>query len=90
MTFIRTVTGDIGPADLGVTFAAEHTALRHVDNVVDRGYHRELVATGAFVEYDGSFRWGDGPNGTLKLLRRLADDGPLDHALRGIYAARQG
>ena len=29
---------------------------------------RDLLATGAFAEYDGSFRWGDQPNGTLQLL----------------------
>ena len=39
--------------------AAEHIALSHVDKIVDRGYHRELLGTGAFAEYDGAFRWGD-------------------------------
>ena len=34
-------------------------SLSHVDKVVDRGYHRELLATGAFAEYDQAFRWGD-------------------------------
>ena len=36
------------------------SSLSHVDKVVDRGYHRELLATGAFGEYDQAFRWGDG------------------------------
>lgn len=67
-----------------------HIALSHVDKVVDRGYHRDLVATGAFVEYDGSFRWGDEPNGTLQLLVWLAEDAALDHVLLGMDAARQG
>ena len=45
--------------------AARHIVLSHVDKVVDRGYHRELLATGAYGEYDGSFRWKDDePNGT--------------------------
>ena len=70
--------------------AAEHIALSHVDKVVDRGYHRELVATRAFLEYDGSFRWGDQPNGTLQLLCWLAEDGSLDQVLLGMDAARQG
>ena len=47
---------------------AAHIVLSHVDKVVDRGYHRELLGTGAFAEYDGSFRWGDRDNGTLTLL----------------------
>ena len=34
--------------------------LSHTDKVVDRGYHRELLGTGVFVEYDQAFRWPDG------------------------------
>ena len=45
-----------------------HVVLSHVDKVVDRGYHRELAAIGASLEYDGAFRWKDEPNGTLQLL----------------------
>ena len=62
-------------ADLGVDL--EHVVLSHVDKVVDRGYHRELMATGAILEYDQSFRWGDQPNGTLQLLEWAAEDGLL-------------
>ena len=67
-----------------------HVVLSHVDKVVDRGYHREMLATGAFVEYDGSFRWGDEPNGTLQLLGWMAEDGLLDRVVLGMDAARQG
>jgi phosphotriesterase-related protein len=69
---------------------AEHIALSHVDKVVDRGYQRELWATGAFVEYDGGFRWGDKPNGTLQLLEWAAEDGRLGQVVLGLDAARQG
>jgi 5-phospho-D-xylono-1,4-lactonase len=69
---------------------ARHIVLSHVDKVVDRGYHRDLLATGAFLEYDGSFRWGDRPNGTLRLLTWLAEDGGLDQVVLGMDAARQG
>lgn len=75
-------------ADAGV--APEHITLSHVDKVVDRGYHRELQATGAFSEYDYSFRWGDGPNGTLQLLAWAAEDGRLGQVVLGMDAARQG
>lgn len=68
----------------------EHVALSHVDKVVDRGYHRELAATGVSLEYDGSFRWGDAPNGTLQLLEWMAEDGLLDRVVLGMDAARQG
>jgi phosphotriesterase-related protein len=67
-----------------------HVALSHVDKVVDRGYHRELCATGVALEYDGAFRWADAPNGTLQLLEWLAEDGLLDHVLLGHDAARRG
>ena len=75
-------------SNLGVS--PGHVVLSHVDKVVDRGYHRELVTTGAFAEYDGSFRWGDRPNGTLQLLTWMTEDGLADQVLLGMDAARQG
>jgi phosphotriesterase-related protein len=67
-----------------------HVVLSHVDKVVDRAYHREIAASGATAEYDGSFRWGDGENGTLRLLEWVAEDGLLDHVVLGMDAARRG
>lgn len=75
-------------ADLGV--GLEHVALSHVDKVVDRGYHRELLSSGAFAEYDGSFRWGGKPNGTLQLITWMTEDGLDDRIVLGMDAARQG
>jgi len=69
---------------------AAHIALSHVDKVVDRGYQQDLFATGAYVEYDGAFRWGDQPNGTLQLLEWAAEDGRLGQVVLGLDAARQG
>jgi phosphotriesterase-related protein len=74
-------------ADLGVD--PSHVALGHVDKVVDRGYHRELASTGAFVEYDQSFRWGDRPNGTLGLIAWMTEDGLDDRIVVGMDAARR-
>lgn len=65
-------------------------ALSHVDKVVDRGYHRELAASGATLEYDQSFRWGERENGTLRLLAWAAEDGHLDRVVLGMDAARRG
>ncbi len=70
--------------------AAEHISLSHVDKVVDRGYHREIVETGAFVVYDQAFRWGDRPNGTLQLLEWAVEDGHVGQVMLGMDAARQG
>ncbi len=74
-------------ADLGVD--ASHVALSHVDKVVDRGYHRELLSSGAFAEYDQSFRWGDAPNGTIRLIEWMAEDGLADRIVLGMDAARR-
>ena len=75
-------------ADSGV--APERVSLSHVDKVVDRGYHRELFASGAFAVYDQAFRWGDRDNGTLQLLDWAAADGHLGQVMLGMDAARQG
>lgn len=69
---------------------AERISLSHVDKVVDRGYHRAIFETGAFVVYDQAFRWGDRDNGTLTLLEWAAEDGRLGQVMLGMDAARQG
>jgi phosphotriesterase-related protein len=70
--------------------AARHIVLSHVDKVVDRGYHRELLSTGAYGEYDGSFRWGERePNGTVQLIRWMLEDGHDEHVVLGMDAARR-
>ncbi len=74
--------------DLGV--AAGHLTLSHVDKIVDRGYHRELLAAGATAEYDQAFRWGAGENGTLILLEAMIEEGLADRIVLGMDAARQG
>lgn len=74
--------------DAGVS--AEAISLSHVDKVVDRGYHRELFATGAFAVYDQAFRWGDADNGTLRLLEWAVADGHAGQVMLGMDAARQG
>ena len=70
--------------------ATGRISLSHVDKVVDRGYHREILATGAFVVYDQGFRWGSGENGTLDLLGWAAEDGTIGQVMLGMDAARQG
>jgi len=65
--------------------------LSHTDKVVDRGYHREILASGVFVEYDQAFRWRpDADNGTLTLLRWMLEDGHGARLMLGLDAARQG
>jgi len=67
-----------------------HIVLSHTDKIVDRGYMRDIAATGARVEYDQHMRAKEGqPNGTLQLLGWAAEDGLLDHITIGLDAARQ-
>ena len=66
-----------------------HVVVSHVDKIVERGYHREILATGAFAEYDQGFRWGGRPNGTLQLLEWVAEDGLADRIVLGMDAARR-
>lgn len=74
-------------ADLGVD--PSHVILSHVDKIADRGYHRELLATGAFGEYDQSFRWGDAPNFTVELIEWMVGDGFGDRIVLGMDAAKR-
>jgi len=74
--------------DAGVP--ASRISLSHVDKVVDRGYQRELLSTGAFAVYDQAFRWGDADNGTLRLLEWAVADGHAGQVMLGMDAARQG
>ncbi len=74
--------------DAGVP--AERISLSHVDKVQDRGYHRELLASGASVVYDQAFRWGDRENGTLELLEAAVADDRAGQVMLGMDAARQG
>lgn len=72
----------------GLGVAAERVILSHTDKVVDAGYHREILSTGAFLEYDQSFR-GDGPDGTLALVQTMVADGLADQIVLGHDAARR-
>ena len=64
--------------------APAHVTLSHTDKVVDRGYYREIVATGAFVEYDQGFRWKAGvDNGTLTLLAWMIEEGHVETPCSG-------
>lgn len=72
----------------GAGVAAERLILGHVDKVTDPGYHRELAESGATLQYDQAFRWGERPNGTLELLAMMVEYGLADHVVLGMDAAR--
>lgn len=69
--------------------APAHLVLSHVDKLVDRTLHRELLSAGVGLEYDQGFRWGDRPNGTLALIEWMVEDGLASGIVLGMDAARQ-
>jgi phosphotriesterase-related protein len=92
LTHCENGTGALEQVELLVRHGGDpgHVVLSHVDKVVDRAYQRDIAATGARVEYDQGFRWGEAPNGTLQLLEWAAEDDLLGHITLGLDAARQG
>jgi 5-phospho-D-xylono-1,4-lactonase len=64
----------------------DHVILSHTDKVADRGYHRELLATGAYVVYDQGLR---SPEDTACLVRWMVEDGYGGQVLLGTDGARR-
>ena len=65
---------------------AERVLLSHTDKVADRGYHRELLATGAYLVYDQGLR---SPGDTARLVGWMVEDGHADRLLLGTDGARR-
>jgi len=67
---------------------ARHIVLSHTDRHPDPAYHRELLSTGAFVEYDRVFRATlDDANPTLRLFVTMVKAFP-DQIMLGTDGAR--
>ena len=60
--------------------------LSHTDKVADRGYHRELLAAGAYLVYDQGLR---SPETTARLVAWAVADGHQDRILLGTDGARR-
>lgn len=60
--------------------------LSHTDKVLDRGYHRDLLGSGACVVYDQGIRT---PERTAEIVTWMAEDGYLDRVLLGTDGARR-
>lgn len=53
----------------------KHIVLSHVDRNKDLSYHKALMQTGVYVEYDSHFRWkNEEDNWTYTLLEKLLPD----------------
>jgi phosphotriesterase-related protein len=67
--------------------APDRLVLSHTDRKPDLVYHREILSTGARVEYDSAFRWKGEDNPTLDLLEKCLPEFP-DQIMLGMDAAR--
>jgi phosphotriesterase-related protein len=70
--------------DLGLPL--DRVVLSHTDKVADRGYHRDLLAAGAYLVYDQGLRT---PEATARLVREMVADGHGDRLLLGTDGARR-
>jgi phosphotriesterase-related protein len=53
----------------------KHIVLSHADRNKDLAYHRALMQTGVYVEYDSHFRWkNESENWTYTLLEKILPD----------------
>ena len=64
----------------------ERVILSHTDKVADLGYHRELLAAGAYLVYDQGLR---SPETTARLVGWMVEDGHQDRLLLGTDGARR-
>jgi phosphotriesterase-related protein len=60
--------------------------LSHTDKLADRGYHRELLASGCYLVYDQGLRT---PEATARLVAWMVEDGHGDRLLLGTDGARR-
>lgn len=68
----------------------EHVAVSHTDRKPDPVYHKEILSTGVFLEYDSAFRWNtESGNPTLDLVVEMFAAGYRTQILLGMDAARR-
>jgi predicted metal-dependent phosphotriesterase family hydrolase len=74
--------------DLGVSLP--NVVISHTDRKPDPVYHKEILSSGAMLEYDSAFRWPSNEgNPTLALVLRMFAEGFGKQILLGMDAARQ-
>lgn len=71
-------------------FPLDRVVVSHTDKVVDLGYHRDIMATGAFVEYDQALRRPPGKdNDTARVAAAMVREGFGDRIMFGTDGARR-
>jgi predicted metal-dependent phosphotriesterase family hydrolase len=68
----------------------KHVVISHTDRAPDLAYHKEILSTGAILEYDSAFRWGpETGNPTLDLVLAMVQEGFGTQIVLGMDAARR-
>jgi phosphotriesterase-related protein len=88
LTHCEAGTGGVAQLALleGLGVPPQRVILSHTDKVADRGYHRELLAGGAYVVYDQGLR---SPDDTARLVGWMVEDGHQGQLLLGTDGARR-
>jgi 5-phospho-D-xylono-1,4-lactonase len=68
----------------------DHVVISHTDRLPDRAYHKEILSSGIFLEYDSAFRWKpeDG-NPTSDMVVAMVSEGFASQIVLGMDAARR-
>jgi phosphotriesterase-related protein len=68
----------------------DRVVISHTDKIVDRSYHRELLESGVFLEFDQALRQAeDGTVETGRLVADLVADGYVDQIMLATDGARR-
>ena len=71
-------------------FPLRRVVISHTDKTMDFGYHRSLLESGVYLEYDQALRQDPAdPKGTAWLVARAAEEGFLDQITLGTDGARR-
>jgi predicted metal-dependent phosphotriesterase family hydrolase len=74
--------------ELGVPL--DRVVISHTDKVSDLSYHRDLLETGVYLEYDQALRQGEeAGDGTARIVAAMVEEGHTDHVMLATDGARR-
>ena len=75
-------------SELGVSL--DRVVISHTDKVTDLGYHRNLLETGVYLEYDQALRQGEeAREGTGRIVAAMVEEGHVDRLMLSTDGARR-
>lgn len=74
----------------GLGVPLDRVVISHTDKVNDLSYHRDLLATGVYLEYDQASRQGEGSvDHTGRVVAAMVDEGHVERLMLSSDAARR-